>query len=97
MRVTRVVFGIVVLANVGLNGLALAKRTWNFEFLPDILTQTLIFNLILLPIGLYSAYRLGEIAEEQYQIEERSKAKRSAEQACAPGDDEVSVSKNTKA
>ena len=95
MRTTRIVFGVIVLANLVLNGLALIKQTTNLEFMPDILLQALVFNLLFVPIGLYAAYRLGQIAEEQYQAEERSRGTRDPADSPPPSrqDDEVRLNK----
>ncbi|MEO1608458.1 MAG: hypothetical protein AAFR90_03765 [Pseudomonadota bacterium] len=80
MRITRLVLISVVLANAGLSGLVLAKQIWNFELLSNILAQTPAFNFILLLIGLYSAYRLGEIAEKHNHANECIKPQHRTEQ-----------------
>ena len=94
MRTTRIVFAVIVLANIVLNGLALIKQTANLAFVPDILLQTLSFNLLFVPIVLYAAYRLGQIAEEQYQAEERSRGMNDPAGSAQPADrdDEVRLS-----
>lgn len=67
MRITRLVYWVMIVINTALNGLALAHLLGATEIFPGIVPAALIFNIVLLPVAVATAYRTGEIAEEAYR------------------------------
>ena len=68
MRTTRIVFAVIVLANIVLNGLALIKQTANLAFVPDILLQTLSFNLLFVPIVCTQPIALAKLQKNSIRL-----------------------------
>jgi hypothetical protein len=74
MRVTRLVYLLIATANVALNVLALLDHFGNYRISSGIVPAALFFNLLIVPVGIYAAYRLGEIAEEHFRRDETVRA-----------------------
>lgn len=74
MRVTRLVYLLIAAANVALNVLALLEHFGHYRLASGIVPAALIFNLLIVPVGIYAAYRLGEIAEEHFRRDETVRA-----------------------
>lgn len=74
MRVTRLVYLLIAAANLALNVLALLDHFGHFRLASGIVPAALFFNLLVLPVGIYAAYRLGEIAEEYFRLDETVRA-----------------------
>jgi len=67
MLPTRIFFLLLVLLNLALNGFALSQVHGGFVVHDAIVTVALVFNLLMLPLAVFAAYRMGGITEEIFR------------------------------
>ena len=71
MLTTRAVFLVAVVCNLSINGLALLHSTNTFVTWNDLVPIVLVFNLVVWPVAIFAAYRMGGMTEEMYRSAER--------------------------
>ncbi|MGI9408808.1 MAG: hypothetical protein ACR2OV_01955, partial [Hyphomicrobiaceae bacterium] len=67
MRTTRVMFLVAVVCNLSINGLALLHSTNTYVTWSDLVPVALVFNLVVWPVAIFAAYRMGGMTEEMYR------------------------------
>ena len=67
MLPTRVFFILLVLVNTVINGLALAADVGAWVSDRPVIAAALAFNLLVLPVAVFAAYRMGGMTEEIYR------------------------------
>ena len=85
MQTTRVTYLAIVGINTTLNGFALSEIAGYIPSTDWVISAALLFNLIFIPIAVPWAYRLGEMAEEEYRRNMKMPNKDEAKQAPEDG------------
>ena len=67
MLPTRIVYLVVSIFNLAMNGLALLHTTNIYSTSGDIVPVALLFNIIFWPVALFGAYRMGGMTQEIYR------------------------------
>jgi len=67
MQTTRFTYLAILGVNAALNGLALLQLFAFIDFLDWVVPAALLFNLIFIPVAIPWAYRVGELAEEEFR------------------------------
>ncbi len=78
MLATRFTYLTLVAFTLVLNGWSLLYHMGAVSIGSGILQSTLIFNVIIVPLCVWGAYRVGQISEEEYRVKEREAAARGA-------------------
>lgn len=71
---TRLAFVLIALIAFALNGLALFQFLGIVQVLPGLVPAALIVSMIVIPVGVWSAYNIGEMAEGEYRRTARETA-----------------------
>lgn len=66
MLTTRVVYLVIIIVNMVINGLGLVQHLGYANIYDGMLPAALVFNLVAMPVLLFAWYRIGELAEEDY-------------------------------
>jgi hypothetical protein len=67
MQTTRVIYLTVLGFNTALNGWAILQVAGIIRGIDGMVSAALLFNLVLIPVLIPWAYRIGEMAEEEYR------------------------------
>ena len=67
MRVTRIVYWSIIVINLAVNVVSLLAVQNVLSGFSSIVPGVLLFNIIVLPIAIFGAYRIGGMAEEEYR------------------------------
>lgn len=81
MLATRVFFVLLILLNAGVNGFALAHYHGGYVAHETMVTVALVFNLLMLPLAVFAAYRMGGMTEEIYREKAEQEVARAGEVA----------------
>lgn len=71
MLATRFTYIVLVLVVIFMNGWSLLDSWKILEVEPGFLQATLFLNVVIVPLCVWGAYRIGQMSEEEYRRKER--------------------------